>query len=100
MFDFAFGSKKELVILALIGFGLYCKKNEIDIANNTSILLILLMLFIEHEQIEDLRQHMCCNEKRSRKKHGKRHGRHEGECECGFEQEEEHMSCHTCHRCC
>ena len=35
---------KELIVPALIGLGLYAQNSEINLANNTSILLILFLL--------------------------------------------------------
>lgn len=53
---FNFGSDcNELVILGLLGLGLYAQSNEINLANNTTMLLALLLIFLEHEAIEELR---------------------------------------------
>ena len=35
---------KDLLVPALIGLGLYSQANEVSLANNTSILLILFLL--------------------------------------------------------
>ena len=54
MFNFGFAGRSELAILGLLGLGLYAQSNELNLANNTSILLILFLLFLEQEQIEEI----------------------------------------------
>ena len=56
MFNLGSGLKTEIVLMALVGFGLFAKKNDIDLSNNTSILLIALILFFEQEQIRELKR--------------------------------------------
>jgi len=58
-----FGLNKELVILGLAGFGLFAQRNEINLCNNTTILVILFLLFLEHEENEHTRRELCCVEK-------------------------------------
>lgn len=55
-------STKELVILGLIGLGVYAQSNEINLANNTTMLLALFLIFAEHEEIGDVKQEICCIE--------------------------------------
>jgi len=55
-----FGLNKELVILGLIGLGVFAHHNEINLANNTTILLILFLLFQEHTENEETRRELCC----------------------------------------
>ena len=83
MFNFSnLGSwGSEIIILGLIGLGVYAQSNEINLANNTSILLILFLLFLEQEQIDDLKRELCCNEIEDRRRRG--HGRFERFDECG-----------------
>jgi len=62
---FNFNGQTELAILGLLGLGLYAQSNEINLANNTSMLLVLFLLFLEHEKIEELtydhRRNRCCD---------------------------------------
>ena len=39
-----FGDKNDLLVPALIGLGIYAQSKEVNLANNTSILLILFLL--------------------------------------------------------
>ena len=58
MFNSGFGFKSELAILALLGFGIYAQNHEVNLANNTTVLLLLFAMFLGQEQIEDLRHDM------------------------------------------
>ena len=73
MFNFGRDSK-DIALLALVGLGLYAQTNELDLANNTTILLIAYLLFMEHEEIQNLRREVYCVE------------RHTGTsyCRCGY----------------
>jgi len=58
-----FGLNRELVVLGLIGLGVFAQQNEICLANNTTILLILFLLFLEHTEKDEIRRELCCIEK-------------------------------------
>ena len=45
--------KKELIIPALLGLGLYSQCNELNLANNTTMLLALFLILEEQERLED-----------------------------------------------
>ena len=60
---FGLNLDRELVILGLIGLGIFAQRNDINLANNTTILLILLFLFLEHEESEEIRNELCCVER-------------------------------------
>ena len=47
--------KKELIIPALLGLGLYAQTNEINLANNTTILLLLFVVLEDHAEVEKLK---------------------------------------------
>ena len=53
-----FGLGNEALLLGLIGVGLYAQSNEINLANNTTILLLLFMVFIEDQKIEEIEQEL------------------------------------------
>ena len=59
-----------LIIPALIGFGLYSQGNELCLSNNTTILLMLVMLMQDHKEIEELK----CRDKDHRDLCDFRHG--------------------------
>ena len=59
-----FGLNSEVAVLGLLGLGLYAQSNDISLANNTSILLMLFLLFLEHEQIEELQRSVRLEERR------------------------------------
>jgi len=82
---------QELMIMGLIGLGLYAQSNELNLANNTSMLLVLFMLFLEHNGNEHVRHELeriehcgCgpCNDRRRHDHHCRPHDR------CG------HPECH------
>jgi len=62
MFGFN-GLSRELVVLGLIGLGVFAQRNEICLANNTTILLILFVLFLEHNEKDEIRRELCCVER-------------------------------------
>jgi len=66
MFNNFFGgeSGSELVVLGLLGLGLFAQNNELNLANNTTILLLLFLLFQEHEAIAELRREEECREEK------------------------------------
>ena len=49
----------ELLVPALIGLGLYAKHSDLDLANNTSILLILFLLLKKGECHDHKEHHKC-----------------------------------------
>jgi hypothetical protein len=51
------GISNEILIIGLIGLGLYAHHNEICLANNITILIILFFLFVENRRIEGLERH-------------------------------------------
>lgn len=57
-----FNLSNEILLIALIGLGLYAQSNELNLANNTSILLILFLLFMEGEEHEKTKRELCCVE--------------------------------------
>jgi hypothetical protein len=57
-----FGLNKELVILGLIGFGVFAQHSEVCLANNTTILLIILALFLGQTEIDEIKRELCCVE--------------------------------------
>jgi len=54
------GDSKELVIIGLIALGLYAQCNELNLANNTTILLILFLLFLNRSETEEINRELCC----------------------------------------
>jgi hypothetical protein len=51
---FNFGQQKDLVMLAVLGIGLYTQSSEINLANNTTILLLLFMQLMERGTVSAL----------------------------------------------
>lgn len=56
MFNLGFGFKNELTVLALLGLGLYAQSNNISLANNTTTLLVLFLLFIQQQEIDNVKK--------------------------------------------
>ena len=46
--------KKELLIPALLGLGLFAQNGELNLCSNTTILLILFVLLEDHQEVEEL----------------------------------------------
>jgi len=61
MFNFGKDSK-DIALVALIGLGLYAQCHNLDLSNNTTMLLVLFLLFLEHEEIVKLKEEVCCVE--------------------------------------
>ena len=59
--NMGFGLGNEALLLGLIGVGLYAQNNEINLANNTTILLLLFMLFLEDQKVEELSNDFHCH---------------------------------------
>lgn len=62
-----FGDRNELLVPALIGLGIFAQNSEMNLANNTSILLILFLLLRGDEHREghhDGDRHCCCEQRR------------------------------------
>ena len=59
--------KEGLIIPALIGLGLFAQSNELSLCNNTTILLMLVMLIQDHVELEEVKcrqerlEKHCCN---------------------------------------
>ena len=49
--------KKNLLIPALLGLGLYSQHGEVNLCNNTTMLLLIFVLLEDHAKIEELE---CC----------------------------------------
>ena len=62
MFNFGRGNSKDIGLIALIGLGLYAQCNELNLANNTTMLLVLFLLFTQHGEIQDIKDELCCIE--------------------------------------
>ena len=56
------GDSNELVVLGLLGLGIFAQNNELNLANNTTTLLTLLVVFSQREEIEDIRRELHCVE--------------------------------------
>ena len=83
MFNLGSGLKTEIVLMALVGFGLYAKKNEIDLVNNTTVLLIALILFFEQEQIRELKREVHGHHAtRAHFPHSVNRHHHDSGCQC------------------
>jgi len=50
--------RRDLLVPALIGLGLYTQSNEVCLCNNTTILLILFLVLQDHQEIEELRHEL------------------------------------------
>ena len=48
--------KNDFIIPALIGFGLYAKNNEMCLANDTTILLLAVLILQDHAKIQHLQR--------------------------------------------
>jgi len=73
MFNFG-RNANELVILGLFGLGLFAQNNELNLANNTTVLLLLLFILQGQAEIEELRQEICCIERERDDHRGCRNG--------------------------
>lgn len=49
-----FKKNKDLVLIGLIGLGLFAQSSEINLANNTTILLVIFFLLHQDERINEL----------------------------------------------
>ena len=47
--------KKDLLIPALIGLGLYTQNGDVSLCSNTTMILLLYILLQDHEEIEILK---------------------------------------------
>jgi hypothetical protein len=47
--------KKDLIIPALLGLGVYSQANDVSICNNVTMLLTLFVLLEDHQQIEEIK---------------------------------------------
>jgi hypothetical protein len=56
--------RKDFLLPALIGLGLYSQGAEVALCNNTTILLALFVLLQNHSEIEDFRARMDYIERR------------------------------------
>lgn len=75
--------KKELLIPALLGLGVFAQHSELNLANNTTMLLLLFVLLEDHQEIEHLRHQVERIERRSYFPYGR--GRFGGQSCCdGF----------------
>ena len=45
---------REVILPPLLGLGLFAQTNEINLANNTTMLLLLFVLLEDHEKIENI----------------------------------------------
>jgi len=52
------GFGKDTLIPVLIGLGLYSQNCELNLANNTTMLLALFVLLEDHQRIERLERHL------------------------------------------
>lgn len=60
-----FGSienSNDIALFALVALGLYANCHDLNLASNTTILLILFGMFYEHKDVEKLKSEVCCIE--------------------------------------
>ena len=46
--------KKDLLLPALLGLGIFAGNNEISLTNNTTMLLLLYVILQDHQEINEL----------------------------------------------
>jgi len=71
-----FNMQKEIMALGLLGIGVYCHHNNINLANNTSILALAYLIFAEQQQIDELKCNCEENHRYDRCNHHHRNERH------------------------
>ena len=52
--------KKDLLIPALLGLGVYTQSCDVSLCNNTTMMLALAVLLSDHEEIAELKKHDQC----------------------------------------
>ena len=95
--------KKDLLLPALIGLGMFAQSNELSLCNNTTILLLLFLVIEDHAEIRELECDLEKHQDRCDFRHGcgdhcysspmiRRGGR--------VEVVDDHHHHHDCHDCC
>ena len=69
--------KKDFIIPALLGLGLYAENCDMKLGNNTTMLLLLLVVLEDHAAVEELRHRIYCLERHNDRNHHQI-------CECFF----------------
>ncbi|MDR0462453.1 MAG: hypothetical protein LBG88_03960 [Christensenellaceae bacterium] len=56
--------RRDLILPALLGLGIFAQSNEVSLNNNTTTLLMLFLLLEEQNEIERLERRVarCCND--------------------------------------
>ena len=87
--------KKELIIPALLGLGLYAQSTDLNLANNTTMLLLLYLLLEDHQHIEGLERRVDRIERSgySRRYNHDRFARFDGFDDCGCRERRDRCNC-------